>query len=371
MAKLHLDHPTAPPQWAPSTIPLERLTISDGLRLLHHLTAPAVLINGEHKVIDANHAAEDLLDLKDISLIDEVVQQAEGEKLSKGAKALLFVDSMAELTVGAPDEDARYFELSIAYIDQRDGSRVVLFQDISQRKQADQARDMLIDSLESYASTVAHDFKAPLGTLLGFAALLEMDSPHLTDEQRYYIRIIQMTSNKMSKMIDDILLAATVHSLDQVPRETIDILAIIRQVVERLNGMIKEFDADIEIVTELPLAFGYAPWVEEILANYISNGIKYGGAPPSVQIGADVEGDQIRYWVRDNGVGLSPENRAVLFKQTARFDTHRRGHGLGLTIVRRIVERLGGQVGVESELGHGSLFYFTLPRAQVALPKGR
>jgi len=362
MAKLHLDHPVTPPQWVTSTPPLERLTISDGLRLLHHLSAPAILINGDHKVIDANIAVQQMLNLKDVGMIDELVQCATGAKLSTGARALRYADSVAELTFEERVNRERYFELTVAYIDPRDGSRVVIFQDITERKEAERARDMLIDSLESYASTVAHDFKAPLGTLLGFAALLEMDMPQMTDEQRKYIQIIQMTSNKMSKMIDDILLAATVKSLDQVPRETIDLLAIIRQVVDRLSGMITEFEADIEIVTDLPLAFGYAPWVEEILANYISNSIKYGGAPPRVQIGADDDGDKIRYWVRDNGVGLSAENRAMLFKQTARFDTHRRGHGLGLTIVRRIIERLDGEAGVESEIGTGSTFYFTLPR---------
>ncbi|MBE0688558.1 MAG: hypothetical protein IH587_00370, partial [Anaerolineae bacterium] len=275
--------------------------ISDGLRLLHHLTAPAVLINGEHHVIDANSAAQQILDCTEISVIDVHVQQAVGAKLSMGATALLKSGAVAELELGEQPDDSRYLELSVAYVDARDGSRVVIFQDITERKQAEQTRDILIDSLESYASTVAHDFKAPLGTILGFAALLEMDSPDMTDEQRKYIRIIQMTSNKMSKMIDDILLAATVHSLDQVPMDTIDLLAIIRLVIDRLTGMINEFEADIEIVTELPPAYGYAPWVEEILANYISNGIKYGGAPPRIQIGADTDGDTIRYWVRDNG----------------------------------------------------------------------
>jgi two-component system sensor histidine kinase/response regulator len=98
---------------------------------------------------------------------------------------------------------------------------------------------------------------------------------------------------------------------------------------------------------------------------------KYGGKPPRVELGATFvppasDGDemrgQVRFWVRDNGRGLTPEQQGKLFAQFERLEQTRvTGHGLGLSIVRRIVEKLGGQVGVESQLGQGSTFYFTLP----------
>jgi signal transduction histidine kinase len=102
--------------------------------------------------------------------------------------------------------------------------------------------------------------------------------------------------------------------------------------------------------------------------NYLSNGLKYGGRPPRIELGADrVEhgpGGQplIRFWIRDNGAGLTPEERAKLFvpfTQLAQVEVE--GHGLGLSIVQRIVDKLGGRAGVESEVGRGSLFWFTLP----------
>ena len=111
---------------------------------------------------------------------------------------------------------------------------------------------------------------------------------------------------------------------------------------------------------------GYSPWIEEVWVNYLSNAIKYGGKPPRLALGFDrpAPGPQpgmIRYWVRDNGPGLSAEQQAVLFTPFERLKNLRvRGHGLGLSIVRRVVEKLGGQVGVESSPGEGSLFYFTL-----------
>jgi len=98
----------------------------------------------------------------------------------------------------------------------------------------------------------------------------------------------------------------------------------------------------------------------------MSNAIKYGGQPPRVELGADWQSDgTVRFWVRDNGQGIAPEDQARLFTPFTRLDQVRaRGHGLGLSIVRRIVEKLGGQVGVESGIDQGSLFYFTLPGAR-------
>ena len=96
--------------------------------------------------------------------------------------------------------------------------------------------------------------------------------------------------------------------------------------------------------------------------SYLSNAIKYGGQPPRVELGATVQADgMVRFWVRDDGPGLTPEEQARLFIPFTRLDQVRaKGHGLGLSIARRIVEKLDGQVGVESEVGQGSVFSFTL-----------
>ena len=108
---------------------------------------------------------------------------------------------------------------------------------------------------------------------------------------------------------------------------------------------------------------GYGPWVEEVWTNDISNAIHYGGQPPRVELGATVEGEnRVRFWVRDNGPGLTPKEQARLFMPFERLNQAQiKGHGLGLSIVRRIVEKLGGQVGVHSVPGEGSTFSFTLP----------
>jgi signal transduction histidine kinase len=115
---------------------------------------------------------------------------------------------------------------------------------------------------------------------------------------------------------------------------------------------------------------GYGPWIEEVWYNYILNGVKYGGSPPRLELGYDTAPGAagigfVRFWVHDNGSGLTVDPDQ-LFKPMVRGSNvgGRSGHGLGLSIVKRIVERLQGHVGVDSTPGEGSRFYFTLPAAR-------
>ena len=111
---------------------------------------------------------------------------------------------------------------------------------------------------------------------------------------------------------------------------------------------------------------GYAPWVEQVLTNYVSNALKYGGRPPQVELGTVVVDERrIRVWVRDNGLGLTAKEIGMTFAPFSRLSSEDvGGHGLGLSIVRRLVERMGGEVSVESAgtPGAGCTFSFTLER---------
>ena len=142
--------------------------------------------------------------------------------------------------------------------------------------------------------------------------------------------------------------------------------AILAEVQQHLVDMIEDSRAEIILPAHWPTALGYAPWIEEVWVNYISNGLKYGGTPPRLELGATPQNNaMIRFWVRDNGQGLSSEAQTILFTEFTRLDQIRvQGYGLGLSIVRRIIDKLGGQVGVESIVGQGSTFYFTLPYAE-------
>ena len=219
------------------------------------------------------------------------------------------------------------------------------------------------EELDAFAHTVAHDLKAPLSLIIGFAEVLEQDYAELPDEEvGQYLCGMAQNGRKMSNIIDELLLLAAVRKV-AVDMGSLDMASIVTEAQQRLAFMIEEHQAEIILPDTWPIALGYAPWVEAVWVNYISNAIKYGGRPPRVEAGATVQADgRVCFWVQDNGPGIPPGAQARLFTPFTRLDQLRaNGHGLGLSIARRIVEKLGGQVGVESEVGQGSVFSFILP----------
>ena len=153
--------------------------------------------------------------------------------------------------------------------------------------------------------------------------------------------------------------------MEQVPVTPLDMPAVVAVTNRRLNNLIKEYQAEIVLPESWPLALGHQAWVEEIWVNYVSNAIKYGGPAPRVELGGELmDGGMARFWVRDNGDGIDPADQQRLFVPFTKLQqANTKGHGLGLSIVRRIARILGGDVGVESKMGEGSLFWFTLPAA--------
>jgi PAS domain S-box-containing protein len=229
------------------------------------------------------------------------------------------------------------------------------------------------EELDAFAHTVAHDLKNTLGVITGLTGVLEEDYASMPGEElKRYLRVVAQNGRKINSIVDELLLLAVVHKLEEVEMRSLDMASIVAEAQQRLVDMIEEHQVEIVLPDVWPVALGYGPWVEEIWVNYINNAIKYGGQPPRVELGADppslvggIEGEQARFWVRDNGPGLTPEEQSQLFTSFTRLDQVRvQGYGLGLSIVRRIAEKLGGQVGVESEMGRGSVFYFTLPDAR-------
>ena len=222
---------------------------------------------------------------------------------------------------------------------------------------------LMIRELDAFSHTVAHDLKHPLTPLVSIAAFLASSWDDVDDATRTsMLRQLEGNSVRMATIIDELMLLA---QLDRVVVETgpLDMGAVVAEVRNRLLYMTRRADAQITAPDRWPAARGYAPWVAEVWINYLSNAVKYGGEPPQITLGADDPvGGMVRFWVRDNGAGLSAEDQAALFVPFTQLHRDQlKGHGLGLSIVLRIVTRLGGQVGVKSTPGQGSEFYFTLP----------
>lgn len=215
--------------------------------------------------------------------------------------------------------------------------------------------------LKAFAATVAHDLKNPAGVTMGIAQVLETDHTDMAPEEvNQYLHRISVKSREMVNIINELLLLAEVRE-KEVEFSPLDMAGIVAKATERLDQKIQAHQAVITCPPTWPIALGYAPWIEEVWVNYLSNAIKYGGQPPQIELGATPIEHQIRFWISDNGPGLSEEEQNRLFTPFVRLhETQATGYGLGLSLVRRIMEKLGGEAGVESN-GLGSRFFFTLP----------
>jgi PAS domain S-box-containing protein len=269
------------------------------------------------------------------------------------------------------------FVSTVYWVDQQ---RVIQcnIRDITARKLAEAALSQSMielqkrnEELDTFAHTVAHDLKNPAFVISGNAQLLIRNYATLSDDERHeHLEIIERTSRGIGTIIDELLLLAKLPR-SEVETVPLDMVRIVAESISRLADNIKAARAEIvwPDPSVWPVALGHGPWVEEVWTNYLSNALKYGATPPAaprIELGAALEPDgMVHCWVRDHGRGLTPDEQASLFAPFTRLDQARlTGYGLGLSIVRRIVEKLGGQVGLESQVGKGSTFYFALPAAR-------
>ncbi|MFK5856531.1 MAG: PAS domain S-box protein, partial [Bacteroidota bacterium] len=257
-----------------------------------------------------------------------------------------------------------------------DGS-VSVVRDITERKQVEkEIQNQYIElaqrneDLDAFSHTVAHDLKNPISSMMGFADLLHDGYKELSYEEiEKYSHIIIQSGYKTQRIINGLLLFANV-STDKVHIEEVNMHKIVSDALFHFSSQIEKTNAEIKLPTSWPCALGNRLWLNEVWANYISNAIKYGGFPPQIEIGCNIVNPDrnnkpmVRFWVKDNGKGLSVEDQKIVFNKFERLDNiDIKGHGLGLSIAKRIIEKLGGEVGLESSMGEGSLFYFTLPLA--------
>jgi signal transduction histidine kinase len=230
-------------------------------------------------------------------------------------------------------------------------------------------REALIADLDAFARMVAHDLKTPLQNLSLLSYLLRRELAAYPNPKAALelVEQIQQTGMKAGSIINELLTLASLRSTD-IEYAPVDMNSVVKEAINRLRLMIDERSAEILSVNEIPQARGHAPWLVEVMVNLISNAISYGGEPPRIEIGADpMPNGFVRFWVKDNGDGILPQDREKLFHDFTRLATTRTsGHGLGLSITRRIITKLSGTVGVESNgrPGEGAVFWFSLPGVQ-------
>ncbi|HEX9117923.1 MAG TPA: ATP-binding protein [Anaerolineae bacterium] len=345
-----------------------------------------IAADGEGRVRLMNPTAEALTAWTEDEALDRdsgevfyLVDAASRERLPGAIAQALETQALVLLGDGAllvaRDGHERFVADSAAPIRGDDGElqgAVLVFRDVTERRQAEadlrQANADLSASngeLDAFAHTVAHDLKGPVALIRGYSELLLSDDyPALGAEERESLDEIKHTAVRMHNIIDELLLLSEVRKAEVTVRP-LDMGTIVDEALQRLAPVLESKPVQLVLPETWPSARGHSAWVEHVWVNYINNAIKYGGNPPRVEFGAEeLPGGMVRFWVRDNGQGLTREQQDRLFAPFTRLNQVRaRGHGLGLSIVKRIVEKLGGEVAVESQPGRGSTFSFTLPGA--------
>lgn len=228
-----------------------------------------------------------------------------------------------------------------------------------------QEKEKLIVDLDAFSHTVAHDLKNMLGAIVTASGLIKSGIDDMPKEDILEINeLINQSATKTMHITRELLTLASVRQQD-VKLASVNMKRIVKETLKRLDDMMKESGAKISVPDVWPEVLGYDAWLEEVWTNYISNAVKYGGTPPVIEMGSEILPDRkVKFWIRDNGKGLSEKEMSLLFIKFSRLETLRvEGNGLGLSIVKRIIEKLGGEVGVESRNipGEGCTFYFVLP----------
>lgn len=327
--------------------------------LLNSIQDPVLAIAHDHNVLWRNRAFGSLmpsLRVRD-SLIETVrapeVLQAVEESL--GSADIRTIRAVSVLP-------GRIFQCTVAPMP---GGAVLVLHDISDMERLEKTR-------RDFIANVSHELRTPLTSITGYTETLLEANAAGDPSTREFLEAIRRNAFRMTRLTEDLLKLARVESgewkleCQNVPTEALlqEAGATFRKLAEQHGKqLIIESSSLVPVVADKEA-------IQQVFANLIENACKYAPAGTQIALGAIEQGDSLEFYVRDSGPGIAAEHHTRLFERFYRVDKDRSreagGTGLGLAIVKHIVLNHGGAVRVESELGHGSTFLFTLPTATVA-----
>ncbi len=245
-----------------------------------------------------------------------------------------------------------------------------VYADVTQQKQMEAQREALIAELEAknaelerFTYTVSHDLKAPLITMGGFLGYLEKDAlSGDVDSLRRDIARISDANRKMEALLNDLLELSRVGRLINPP-EDVPFGQIVDDALSRVAKRLEENQVQVRVTSGLPTVHGDRARLVEVMQNLLENAAKFTMEKPhpEIEVGAEIREDGARvFFVRDNGIGIAPEHHAKIFELFHKLNPNMEGTGIGLALVKRIIEVHGGRIWVESETGNGTTVFFTL-----------
>jgi PAS domain S-box-containing protein len=252
---------------------------------------------------------------------------------------------------------------------------VVIFRDVTERRQieselrAQHVKLLELDKLKNnFISSVSHELRTPIMAIMGYTEFLEDALVDLlTPEQTDFIVQIRNGTERLQRLVDDLLDFGRIDAgTFRLQRTKSDLAVMLHQVGKAFEPQALAAKLDLVVnVTTSPLFISMdAQRIEQVLSNLVGNALKFTSAGGNVRVGARVEGDHVRCEVADSGIGISKADLPKLFRRFSQLDASIKtgvGTGLGLSIARAIIEAHGGKIGLESAVGKGSTFWFTLP----------
>jgi PAS domain S-box-containing protein len=340
--------------------------------MLEHSPAVVLLKNSADRILYVNRSAERALGVPR----EQALRNPYLHQLAPNIAAIIRRNDEQVLASGVPMEfeetDGSKTYLTVKFPLQGptgDTELCVMATDITAVKEQELRLAKVNKELESFAYSVSHDLRAPLRAIDGFAKILSEDyGPKLDEEGRRVIGRIRHNAERMARLIDD-LLSFSRLGRQELRRTEVDMTTLARKAVEESASLEPGRNVRLELA-QLPHALGDAPMLTQVWINLVANAYKYTRRNPDARVeigGAVADGEDV-YWVKDNGVGFDPRHSAKLFEVFSRLHgaDEFEGTGVGLALVRRVVERHGGRVFASSAVGAGAEFRFTLPHGEQA-----
>ena len=342
--------------------------------LLERLNVGVLRLTEDGQVVDSNPACKALL-----ARFDGAQSKAGSHPLLEAVRAelrgLKARNDAAEREIELIERDGQsvcvYLSLLRVRVNGHDAIDV-LVEDVTKMRRSTERNEKLEQvnrALEAFALTVSHDLRAPLRNLQGYVAALSEDAASTLDEScKGYLQAIEEIAVRMDAMIADVLEFSRLSRVE-LPAERVMLRAALDDSLSQLDGAIAEKQAQLEIKLDQSVAvLGHYQTLVQVLTNLVANGLKFveDDVKPALLIRTERRGaSRVRLWVEDNGIGIDPENHQRIFEVFQRLHGEEKfpGTGIGLALVRKGVERMGGDIGVESKLGHGSRFWIDLKGA--------
>ncbi len=334
--------------------------------LFNSMLEGLLLLDRSRKIYLVNRAFKNLFGLKTelrgktivealrLHELDELVQRVEAEQ------------QVLDYEIKLPDLNERWLQVNAAVITNAAGERdgtILVFRDLTRLKQLERTR-------EEFVANVSHELRTPLSLIKGYVETLldgARDNPEVAER---FLKIIERNAQRLDLLIQDLLTISALESEKiKLNLQPVELRTLAEKVLTDLHA--KAENKNVELFNDVPelTASGDVNRLDQVLANLVDNAIKYGRAEGSVRVGGEkLDDGRLEIFVRDDGPGIPAESLDRVFERFYRVDKARSrdqgGTGLGLSIVKHIVQAHGGEVRVESELGKGATFFFTLPESK-------